>query len=134
MQTAFSVTVDFWVRGTPRKSHLTFHLINDEGIVVLTSGSPIAVREPGLHRAVCHFPANLLNSGGYSVKLLIVENGNQVTHVRDSAITFSLADAGERGEGWLGREPGVVQPPLRWETLPPGDIQETPSMNTVTTQ
>jgi lipopolysaccharide transport system ATP-binding protein len=114
MQDAFVAHVDFWAQSSRRATHLTFHLLNDEGIVVLTSGFPSRVLVPGMHRATCEFPGSLLNSGGYTLKLLIVENENQVSYTHDAIVSFTVVERGSRDQACLGREPGVVQPPLSW--------------------
>ncbi len=129
MGDAFIVEIDFWALASGRKTHLTFHLINEQGIVVLTTGSPPQIYVPGLHRAVCHFPANLLNSGDYTLKLLIVENENIVAYVHEAAGRFNIADASRRDYAYLGREPGVVQPLLVWQTTSI-DVETAPSVIT----
>jgi len=85
----------------------------DQGIVVLTSGSP-QVQQAGLHRAVCHIPGNPLNSGGYYLKLLVVENGNEVTYTNESIASFTVVDVAERKGSWMGREPSVIRPRFNW--------------------
>src|ERR1035441_4874623 len=47
MQTPVRVEMDFWVLKSDVQLHLTYHLLNDQGIVVLTTGSPSARRERG---------------------------------------------------------------------------------------
>ena len=97
-------------------THLTYHLLNAQGIIVLTSGCPPAVREPGAYKAVCHLPANLLNSGAYHLKLIIVQNHNQPTYSYDGIASFALLDLVERKTAYMGRELGIVQPLLHWHT------------------
>jgi lipopolysaccharide transport system ATP-binding protein len=116
MQTPLRIETDYWVIKGGVLTHLTYHLLNDQGIIVLTSGCESAVREPGTYKAICHLPGNLLNSGGYFLKLLIVQNENQVTYVNDSISSFTIIDATNRNHAWMGREPGVVQLPLVWTT------------------
>jgi len=116
MDTPIQIVVEYWVLTPGRKLHLTFHLLNDQGIVVLTSGFDSIEHETGEHSAVCEIPGNLLNSGGYHVKLLVVQNGNRVIHNVDSIVHFQVIDDGPRTGAWMGREPGVVQPPLQWQT------------------
>jgi hypothetical protein len=110
------VETDFWVLKSDVQLHLTYHLLNDQGIVVLTTGSPSARRERGAYRASFTLPGYLLNSGGYSLKLLIVLNENLVIYENDSLASFALVDTTRRESACTGREPGVVQPPLLWET------------------
>ncbi|MEI6491216.1 MAG: ABC transporter ATP-binding protein [Verrucomicrobiota bacterium] len=118
MQTPLRIETDFWVIQGGERTHLTYHLLNDQGITVLTSGCAAAVREPGLYRASFGIPASLLNSGGYFLKLLIVENENQVTYENEGIAAFEVQDTAERKQAYMGREPGVVQPPLKWITTP----------------
>ena len=125
MQGPLRIETDFWVVGTGALTHLTYHLLNDQGIVVLTTWCESIDREIGQYRAVCQVPGNLLNSGGYLLKLLIVENGNRVTYEHDCIASFSLVDAAERTGSWLGREPGVVQPTFAWKTQTVDFQQET---------
>ncbi|MES2692507.1 MAG: ABC transporter ATP-binding protein [Verrucomicrobiota bacterium] len=116
MQAGFHVVTEFQVLSSARPFHLTYHLLNDQGLVVFTTGCPSSARAPGSYRARFRVPPHLLNSGSYSLKLLIVENGNQVTFSREGLASFTIVDGAERTHGWLGREPGVVQPIISWET------------------
>jgi lipopolysaccharide transport system ATP-binding protein len=114
MQTPFQIETEYWVLEENRQLHITYHLLNDQGITVLTSGSP-QFQQIGLNRAICRMPGNLLNSGGYYLKLLVVENGNKVTYTHESIASFTVVDVAERKSSWMGREPGVVQPVLTWQ-------------------
>jgi lipopolysaccharide transport system ATP-binding protein len=116
MQTPLRVQTDFWVLNPDLQLHLTYHLLNDQGIVVLTTGSPSGQRERGIYRAWFTLPANLLNSGGYTLRLLIVQNESRVIYQNDSLASFTVADTAVRDRAYMGREPGVVQPALQWRT------------------
>ena len=97
-----------------RQSHLTIHLINEDEVVVLTTGTGFCPPEPGSYCASCLLPGNLLNSGGYRLRLLVVEDGSRVVRVEESIATFSVTDIRERSGGWMGRELCAVQVPLEW--------------------
>lgn len=116
MQTPLRIETDYWVIKPGVMTHLTYHLLNDQGVIVLTSGCSAAVRTPGVYRAICQLPANLLNSGGYALKLLIVKNENIVTYENSDIASFNIEDTAERHHACMGREPGVVQPLLAWTT------------------
>lgn len=116
MQHAIHVDTEYWVM--PRRSvhHLVYHLTNDQGVVVLTTSGAIAnMWEPGLYQASFTIPANLLNSGTYFLKLIVVENGNHPTYMHDGLVSFVVVDAAARKHGNHGREPGVIQVHLPWE-------------------
>lgn len=117
MQSPCSISASYTVKQAG-DLHLTFHLINEQGIVAFTTGAPTRPHRPGDYQAICRIPADLFNSGVYSVRLLVVKNSAHVVDARDQAVGFEVVDAGSREGGWYGREPGVVQPRLHWEISP----------------
>jgi len=116
MQTPLCIETEYWVVKVGAATHLTYHLINEQGVTVLTTGCASEIRNTGCYRTSFQIPGNLLNSGGYSLKLLIVVNENQVAYENDGIASFNVVDAAERNHAYMGREPGVVQPPLEWNT------------------
>jgi hypothetical protein len=86
-------------------------------ITVLTCGPVLRILVTGAYRTLYKLPATLLNSGGYSLKLLIVENENNVTYENDNITSFVVEDTAERYHAYMGREPGVVQLSLEWSLL-----------------
>jgi hypothetical protein len=60
---------------------------------------------------------------GDSVTVLIVRNENIVTYEDDDIAYFNVEDTAERSQAWMGREPGVVQIPLSWNTCFLGDSE-----------
>jgi lipopolysaccharide transport system ATP-binding protein len=116
MQTQLRIETEYWVIRDGALTHITFHLVNDQGVTVLTSGCHATVRPRGSYRATCKIPSNLLNSGGYFLRLLIVENENKVTYENDDISGFCIHDTTEREHACMGREPSVLQIPLTWHT------------------
>jgi len=114
MQNPIQIETEFWVLEQSSRLHITYHLVNDQGITVLTTGSPPERRTTGVHRATFTIPGNLLNSGGYFLNLLIVEDGCRVIFQRDSIAAFEIIDVEPRQTAWMGREPCVVRPKLPW--------------------
>ncbi len=115
MQSALRVVTEFWIIKPNIQTHLTYHLTNDQGVVVLTTGSPSVEPLVGFYRASFSLPGNLLNSGGYQLTLLIVRNENQVVYRHENLTSFTIHDVAERTYACMGREPGVVQPVLCWD-------------------
>jgi lipopolysaccharide transport system ATP-binding protein len=114
MDSPIRIDTDFWVLKPGVQLHLTYHLVSDEGVIVLTTGSQPARRPAGLHRASFTLPGNLLNSGGYSLRFYLVQNENRLVHQQDALASFVVVDTAERQMAYMGREPGAVQPPLSW--------------------
>jgi lipopolysaccharide transport system ATP-binding protein len=119
MQTEIRIETEYTVDATNSLLHITYHLLNDQGITVLTTGNKPRVHSAGRYRAVCRIPGNLLNSGGYSLKLFIVENESLAIYWKEDVASFNVADTTQRETAWMGREPGIVQPILEWSTEGP---------------
>ncbi len=72
-------------------------------------------------------PGNLLNSGYYRVKLILVRGKLKGTFRMEEAIGFEVVDNAERKFPWFGKEPGVLSPKLAWETKCLGKLDNDPS-------
>lgn len=100
--------------------HTTLHFQFDQGITAFTSvgippRDPNQQTEPGEYRLISRVPGHLLNEGGYSIRLLLVEDGTRVTTILDDVVGFDVKDLQPRPIGsWHGREPGPVKPKLEW--------------------
>jgi lipopolysaccharide transport system ATP-binding protein len=123
MQEPFRIETEYHVRKNDATIHITYHLLNEQGLVVLTSGSAVRKYDTGRYRSICRFPGSLLNSGSYYLKLLIVEDGTRISYQNECLASFHVVDARERNEGWMGREPGIVQPNLEWTTTAVSETQ-----------
>jgi lipopolysaccharide transport system ATP-binding protein len=128
MDVCFCIHTTYLLRQDAGYFHITYHLLNDQGIVVLTTSSP---RENVIrsYSVSCEIPANLLNSGQYFLRLLIVENNSRVIYEQDRIASFTVVDGNGRDMGWLGREPGVVQPRLVWSSRPCPDAPTSAFLN-----
>jgi len=123
MQTPVRIEVEYWNLLPAAHLHATLHISNDQGIIAFSTGAGVDpdpelhVHPPiGLFHSVCHIPANLLNSGYYRVGLFLVRGNTAATYRLDEAIEFEVLDVAERAFSWFGKEPGVVQPVLRWDS------------------
>ena len=119
MQTEIRIETEYTVNATDELLHITYVLQNDQGITVLTTWSKPRVHSAGNYRAVCTIPGNLLNSGGYSLRLLIVENESSVIYGKEDIASFDVKDTTRRETAYMGREPGAVQPTLEWRVEGP---------------
>ncbi len=122
MQDTINVETEFWALTSSRAVHITYHLLNEQGVVVLTTASISTKYDAGKYRSEFQIPGGLLNSGIYHLKLLIVENGARATYTNNGIASFSVVDLSPRIGAYMGKEPGVVQPVLPWRTESVGDI------------
>ncbi|HET7537863.1 MAG TPA: polysaccharide ABC transporter ATP-binding protein [Candidatus Didemnitutus sp.] len=116
MSDVVRVETEYWIRQPGKLLHVTYHLINHQGVPVLTTGSRAQVHATGRYFTAFRIPGGLLNSGGYSLKILVVENENRVVFQQEDIATFTITDLAERQHAYWGREHGVVQPALTWES------------------
>jgi lipopolysaccharide transport system ATP-binding protein len=116
METPISIEVEYQRMKPNGVFHLTFHLVNENEVIVLTTWTEVCPPEPGAYRSRCTIPGNVLNSGGYRLKVLLVEDLSRGIWLDEAMTTFAVEDLRERKNGWMGREPSAVQIPLSWKT------------------
>lgn len=115
MQTSFKVEVEYWNLVPDTQLHITLHLYNAEQIIAFATADINARTMPaGLIRSVCHVPGDLLNSGSHRFVVLVVKDTSNVIYSHESRVSFDILDVRERPGNWYGKEPGVVQPVLKW--------------------
>jgi len=115
MQTPFKVEVEYWNLVPDGQLHITLHLYNAEQIIAFTTANLNARPKPaGLIRSVCYFPGDLLNSGSHRFVVMVVKDTSSVIYSHESRVSFDIFDIRERQGTWYGKEPGVVQPVLKW--------------------
>ncbi len=115
MQTPFEVEIECWNLIADSHLHVTLHLFTADGIIAFTTGCrdnhPI---QAGLFRSVCHIPGDLLNSGLHRFVVLVVKDTSLLIYSHQSRVPINILDLRERVGTWFGKEPGVVQPLLKW--------------------
>jgi lipopolysaccharide transport system ATP-binding protein len=99
-----------------RVFHLEIHVINHEEVTLFYASPGLCPPELGRYVSRCTIPPNLLNSGGYRIKLMLVEDESRAIWLDDATTAFSVDDLGEREAGWMARRPGVIYPHLEWQT------------------
>ncbi|HOC55837.1 MAG TPA: polysaccharide ABC transporter ATP-binding protein [Verrucomicrobiota bacterium] len=116
METPVAIEVDYRRTKAKQHFHLTFHLINEQEVIVLTTWTSPCPESCGHYRSRCVIPGDLLNSGGYRLKLLLVEDGSRIVWTDEAIASFTVEDLRRRAMGTMGREPSAVQVPLTWQT------------------
>lgn len=122
MQTPFSIQIEYWNLLPNAKLHVTLHLYTEQEIVAFTTGSSVDQQwrdrplAPGLFRSTCYIPGELLNVGRHRFVILFVKDRSSLAFKYESKVVFEIADVQERSGAWFGKEPGVVQPALKWAT------------------
>jgi homopolymeric O-antigen transport system ATP-binding protein len=133
MEAPFRIEVEFLNRSPGACLHVTLHFYTDQDLVAFTTGSAADVEwrnrplPGGVFRAVCYVPGRLLNCGRHRLRVLVVRDMSHPILRHESRVRFDVVDLANREAGWLGREPGVVQPALPWKTEYLGSEATVPS-------
>ena len=128
------VEFEYWVL-KPTNACANIVLQNAMGIIVFISGEnshlerAYKILNPGLYRAVCEIPRNLLADGTYNIRGVIVSMKKDRMHSVHvdvhNAVSFQvnvpLGPHSPRGD-YTGGYPGVVWPKLKWETFALEDV------------
>jgi len=117
MRTPFQVEVEYWNLIPGAHLHVTMHLYTAENIIAFTTGTQNTSALPkGLFRDVCYFPGDLLNSGPHRFVVGFIKDSSTSVYHYESQVSCNILDLQEREGTWYGKEPGVVQPILKWTT------------------
>lgn len=122
MNSPFTIEVEYWNLVPEAQLHITLHLYTEHGIIAFTTGSALdpqwsgRLMPTGLFRSICYIPGKLLNAGGHRFDVLVVKDRTSVIYRFESSVTFEIVDLEAREMSTYGREPGVVQPCLKWTT------------------
>jgi lipopolysaccharide transport system ATP-binding protein len=105
---------------TPRPLTLNTHLIDENGVLVLSGKGAAAFQQSGAGRRKGEYefgytiPAGILNSGAYNLKVIAFED-QQLKWQDDSLLVFDIVDQRdkERTSGNYARVSGVLNPALQ---------------------
>jgi lipopolysaccharide transport system ATP-binding protein len=114
MSTPIKVDTDFWVLQNGAHLNLTYVLYNEEGAAVLTTYCKPEKRQAGCYSALFTLPGGLLNSGHYTLRLIVVEDEARIIYQNETMASFTIVDDVAREHAWTGRSPGVVQAHTAW--------------------
>jgi lipopolysaccharide transport system ATP-binding protein len=121
---AFSIEIEFQVLAEGHQLDVGMYFYDESGSLVFLTGDfqdntwNDRSRPIGLHRSICHVPANLLNEGMLSVLVGVATHPYTLHAAEPDAITVKLTDdlqpGGARGHyprEWPG---GAVRPIMNW--------------------
>ena len=128
IKTPFVMEVEYWNLSPGSQLQVALHLYTEQDIIAFTTGNGAQVvanddyNAAGLYRATCYVPGELLNTGRHRFVVLVVKDRSTVIYHHESAVSFEILDRNAAEAGFYGREPGVVQPALKWTTEQIGHV------------
>ena len=106
--------------------NVSMFLNNLEGACIFNIVSDFGPRPAGLIRHSVGIPGELLNTGCYSVDILIVKDASVAILRQNNVVAFEVHEGKFTGN-WYGRVPGAVRPKLKWisEAIESDDLAST---------
>ena len=108
VKTPFDMVTEFWCLEEGFPVNVSMHLFDINGQCVYNIATPNKPLQKGLHSAVFHIPANLMNDGIYYVNNMFVSNA-QAYFYHEHAHSFEIIED-RVSSGWHGKWVGSVRP------------------------
>jgi lipopolysaccharide transport system ATP-binding protein len=109
VNTPFDIVTEFWCLEEGFPINVSMILYNIENMCifnVFTDNRPLS---KGLHKAVFHIPANLMNDGIYYISNMFVTASNTCAFFHENAHSFEIEDE-RKALSWYGKWAGAVRP------------------------
>ncbi|MCH7408641.1 ABC transporter ATP-binding protein [Belliella sp. DSM 111904] len=108
------VLTEFWLEKDDLRINLSLHLYAGTGecLMNIHSQMPPPTLRKGLHFSTCKFPKKLLNSGFYSISMMIVKDTTTALFELKNALSFEIQDIHREDMHWHGKFPGFFRPDL----------------------
>jgi lipopolysaccharide transport system ATP-binding protein len=108
VNTPFDIATEFWNLEEGFPMNVSMVITDVSGNIIFNIATKSKPLKKGLHKAVFHIPANLMNDGYYEVKNYFVSNA--MPHfIHNSAHSFVIEEERDNS-GWHGKWVGAVRP------------------------
>jgi lipopolysaccharide transport system ATP-binding protein len=132
VQTPLRMEFTYWNYTPGAVLNIAIFLNNLEGMCIFNISSDFGPRPAGLIRHTVEIPGELLNTGSYSIDLLVVKDASVGMFRQNNVVAFEVLEGKVVGN-WYGRVPGAVRPRLKWVSEALGESDLVASTGTVTT-
>ena len=109
--TDLKVFVEFYCLKGDEPLNLVIRLFTVAGECIFNVVSDCINVRIGVATGICHIPGNLLNTGIYSVSVMLVRDLSKPIHCEDDVIQFEVHDNRDNDK-WFGEWMGAVRPKL----------------------
>ncbi len=111
--TPIDIEFEFWFEEEEGNINLSLVLNNVSGEPVFNVVSPTVKIKKGLHKGICHIPANLLNDDYYSISILAVRDQELPLYRWEQCISFEVVEDRANNK-WHYKWVGYVRPKLEF--------------------
>ena len=115
VHTPLHIEFTYWNFVPDAVLNVSMLLNNTEEVCVFNAGPGHGPRPAGIIRHTLEIPGDFLNTGSYSINVIIVKDASVGILFQNNVVSFEVTE-GEVNGNWYGRIPGSVRPKLKWET------------------
>jgi lipopolysaccharide transport system ATP-binding protein len=105
--------MEYWNEKENVNTNLSLHLFAATGECVfnIITQIPVPTLEKGIQKASCLIPDNLLNTGNFSISIMVVKDTSIPLYNFEDVLFFEVEEEREN-TNWHGRFPGFVRPKI----------------------
>ena len=113
VKSPLEIKFEYWNEHDDVPTNLSLHLYAATGECVfnIVTQLPVPVLNKGLHTAECLIPGELLNTGVFSISIMVVKDTSVPLFNFEDILTFEVEEEREN-TNWHGRFPGFVRPQI----------------------
>lgn len=113
VKSPLEIRFDFWNEMPDVATNLSLHLYAATGECIFNTITqlPVPILQKGEYSSTCIIPAELLNTGVFSVSMMVVKDTSVPLHNFENILTFEVEEEREN-LNWHGKFPGFVRPNL----------------------
>jgi lipopolysaccharide transport system ATP-binding protein len=108
VKTPFDTVTEFWCLEEGFPVNVSMHLYDMNGLCVYAIATKSIHLKKGIHHAIFHIPANLMNDGIYYISNMFVSDSKSY-FFHEHANSFEILEERD-SSGWHGKWPGVIRP------------------------
>jgi lipopolysaccharide transport system ATP-binding protein len=113
VKSPLEIEFQYWNENEGVASNLSLHLYAATGECVFNviTQLPVPVLAKGLYKASCLIPDNLLNTGVFTISVMVVKDTSVPMYNFEHILSFEVEEEREN-TNWHGRFPGFVRPKI----------------------
>jgi lipopolysaccharide transport system ATP-binding protein len=113
VKSPLEISMEYWNEHDNVHTNLSLHLYAATGECVfnIITQLPVPVLNRGLYKASCLIPDNLLNTGVFTISVMVVKDTSVAMYNFEHILSFEVEEEREN-TNWHGRFPGFVRPKI----------------------
>jgi lipopolysaccharide transport system ATP-binding protein len=113
VKSPLKIRFEFWNEMEEMATNLSMHLYAATGECVFNSVTqlPVPILKKGEYSSTCLIPAELINTGVFSISMMVVKDTSTPVFNFENIVTFEIEEERE-ATNWHGKFPGFVRPNL----------------------